>query len=174
MKIVDTEKWAPVVGRFVLGFGSLEHQTYILLKRLVEPVTLKYTSNLPFKTRVKFLREIILSDQTNNKYSQRYIKCIDSIIELIDMRNLIAHNPLFLVYYEDPEDSIYDEAIGSYKKINELILYEDLVKAVEKIENIENEFIKISAEITLDKMNYVINYDENKALLDPENLKSTN
>ncbi|MFT2792932.1 hypothetical protein ACMV5I_23085 [Serratia sp. T13T92] len=158
MNIVDTEKWAPVVGKFVLGFGSLEHHTYILLKKHVEPIVLKYTSNLPFKTRIKFLRNIFV----NHKYSQRYTACMDSIIELIDMRNLIAHNPLFLVFYEEPEDRVYDEAIGSYKKINELILYEDLVKAVNKIESIEHELISISAEITLEKINFTMNDDVNK------------
>ncbi|ATM78121.1 hypothetical protein CRN79_20825 [Serratia fonticola] len=162
MNIVDTEKWAPVVGKFVLGFGSLEHHTYTLLKKHVEPIALKYTSNLPFKTRVKFLRDIFVSNETNHKYSQLYTACMDSIIELIDMRNLIAHNPLFLVFYEEPEDRVYDEAIGSYKKIDELILYEDLVKAVNKIESIEHELISISVEISLEKINFTMNDDVNK------------
>ncbi|CAI0833206.1 hypothetical protein [Serratia fonticola] len=157
MNIVDTEKWAPVVGKFVLGFGSLEHHTYILLKKHIDPITLKYTSNLPFKTRVKFLRDIFVSNDNNNKYSQRYRACMDSIIELIDMRNLIAHNPLFLVFYEEPEDRVYDEAIGSYKKINELVLYEDLVQAVNKIDSIEHELYSISAESTLEKINFTMN-----------------
>lgn len=48
------------------------------------------------------------------------------------------------------------------KKINELILYEDLVKAVNKIESIEHELISISVEISLEKINFTMNDDVNK------------
>lgn len=66
---------------------------------------------------------------------QSFSKNLNKLLELAKKRNLIAHNPLMMVLYEDS----IEEEIRSLKDENKAITLSDLISLAKEAENLHSE-----------------------------------
>lgn len=146
MDIVNKDKWAPLIGRFVLAFGDIESFIYSMQTRMVDETVLKHTQRLSLDQRIKFVHDLLLNCDMDEVIAQKFIDAITKVENLRKQRNLIAHNPLFLVFYEDSDIFEPEEAICNFKRNDEILNYESLSKIVNEAESIANELYIIDSE----------------------------
>lgn len=122
MKIIDLEKWAPHVGMFMLEFGAVESFTQKLLEELTSSAIFKQKKELPLKTKIKEIINILEKSDDNQDLKNGLIQSYRHIEELVQIRNIIAHSTVNLVFWENiqPGQSPCDEAIYSDKKPNKV------------------------------------------------------
>mgnify|MGYP001015679119 CR=1 FL=1 len=126
MKLVDIEKWAPHVGTFMLEFGAVESFTRSLLERLTPPIIYIHIKEIPLNKKIKIISDILRCSEEHPDLHQELINAYKHIDELIEIRNIIAHNTVKLVFWEnhEPEGSPYDEALYSDKNSKTITLEE--------------------------------------------------
>lgn len=115
-RFTNDAKWAPVIGRYMIAFGSIENSINELLRNVIPEGAMKVIAGLQLGQRIKLLREGLsdwknLSDANQTVIAQN----IDEVSSLSQTRNLIAHNPLLLSLFteEGHERSTHLEHIRS-------------------------------------------------------------
>lgn len=136
-KIVDlNDEWALNIGKVFLSFGSLERFTIdCISKWLNNQVILNHLTSLPLAQRIS-----IVIDLANDRYGERkevqsFCENMKKMLELAKKRNLIAHNPLMMVIYEDS----VEEEIFSLKNENTRMTLSDLLSLVTEAERLYSE-----------------------------------
>lgn len=126
MKIVDIEKWAPHVGMFMLEFGAVESFTRSLLEELTPPLIYKHIKEMALSNKIKIITDILKCSEEHPDLHQELIQAYKHIDELTEIRNIIAHNTVKLVFWEnyEPDESPYDEALYSEKNSKTITLEE--------------------------------------------------
>ena len=117
MKLVDIEKWAPHVGMFMLEFSAVESFTLSLLEELTPSTIYKHIKELSLSKKINLIIDILKSSEDHQDLQQELIQAYKHVEELIQIRNIIAHNTVKLVFWEDiePGESPCDEALYSDK-----------------------------------------------------------
>lgn len=99
------QKWAEMVGRFILAFGDIENITYICLSRLPKDSIYKSVSKLRFAQRVDLLLEILRGqDGLAQTLVEQFANQLEDAKTLAKVRNTVAHSPLMCVIYEHPTE----------------------------------------------------------------------
>lgn len=126
MKIVDIEKWAPHVGMFMLEFGAVESFTRSLLEELTPPLIYKHIKEMALSNKIKIITDILKCSEEHPDLHQELIQAYKHIDELTEIRNIIAHNTVKLVFWEnhESEESPCDEALYSDKNSKTITLDE--------------------------------------------------
>ncbi len=126
MKIVDIEKWAPHVGMFMLEFGAVESFTRSLLEELTPPLIYKHIKEMVLSNKIKIITDILKCSEEHPDLHQELIQAYKHIDELTEIRNIIAHNTVKLVFWENHEPEKYpcDEALYSDKNSKTITLDE--------------------------------------------------
>lgn len=117
MKIVDIDTWAPYVGTFILEFGAVESFTLNLLQKHTSDIVFKHVRNIGLGNRIKFIKDLIISSDIDDDIRQGFIDTFKKIEELVEIRNIIAHNTVKLVFWTniEPGDIPYEEALCNDK-----------------------------------------------------------
>lgn len=125
-KIVDLEgKWAAEIGKAFVAFGSIESITIDCIRKLPRDPIATATRSLSFSQRIELLVEILESRE--EAVMHELASLLKRAKELAKMRNLIAHNPLFLEFYtNDLGDFLFEERIVSTKNERHKISFEEL------------------------------------------------
>ncbi|ELN2579111.1 TPA: hypothetical protein QHC26_005136 [Enterobacter kobei] len=126
MKLVDIEKWAPHVGMFMLEFGAVESFTRSLLAEMTPATIYKHIKELPLNKKINIIKDILKHSEEHPDLHQELIQAYKHIDELTEIRNIIAHNTVKLVFWEntEPGDSPCDEALYSEKNSKTITLEE--------------------------------------------------
>lgn len=126
MKLVDIEKWAPHVGMFMLEFGAVESFTRSLLEEMTPSTIYKHIKELPLNKKINIIIDMLKFTEEPQDLQQELIQTYNHIEELTEIRNIIAHNTVKLVFWEniEPEDSPCDEALYSDKNAKTITLEE--------------------------------------------------
>lgn len=103
--------WAPVIGLFILEFGTVEDLLHSVISWYLRD---KYVTELDLKEGLpnrlalfkKILQEILVTRQDQAKLNS----CVEGIRDLVETRNLLAHNSLSLELEETKEGTL--RAIG--------------------------------------------------------------
>jgi hypothetical protein len=89
------ESWAPIVGAFILEFGTIEDTVQLIISRNLADTCIEVgdlNSRLPNKLEI--LERIIKMSQSKETAQEEVLKSISAIKVLCGVRNMIAHNPL--------------------------------------------------------------------------------
>lgn len=106
MRLVDDEKWAPVIGHFMLAFGSIESSVNRLLQHWCSLRTLLFVrSTITLEQRIKLVKSLVEEQDLGASNRAILIANLNDVKALAATRNLIAHSPLtLLAFHSEPED----------------------------------------------------------------------
>lgn len=126
MKIVDINTWAPYVGTFMLEFGAVESFTLHLLKKHTSDIVFKHVKNIGLGNRIKLIKDLITSSDIDDDIVERFLDTFKKIEKLAEIRNIIAHNTVKLVFWTniEPGDIPYEEALCNDKNDRTITLSE--------------------------------------------------
>jgi len=134
-KIVDLDhKWATLIGRVFISFGSIERLTHESLKKWLKDPIYSHIKNMRFSARVDLLIDIVTEQGFQDENVAPFINNLKLSKEMAKKRNLIAHNPLMLCLFQEEPD--FTEAIVSSVKNDvtmELYELETLAEESEKL-----------------------------------------
>jgi len=132
VRIINDEKWAPIVGKFMIAFGSIEKCVNELLRHQCGEAHMRFALTLMLAQRFKLLRELLSERSLSDVARSVLIANLDDAQELVRTRNLVAHNPLVLsMFHHDDEatrtmrEVIYAERNGKAIEFEELIRLTD-------------------------------------------------
>jgi hypothetical protein len=150
LTFVDVEKWIPIVGRFIIAFGSMESSINCILQLWCSPQEWSDVAHKELAPRVNFLRSK-LDQQSISRQAKRVLRQnLDDVMHLAKTRNLIAHNPLILSLFEgDDGDSVFQEAIFSIRDEHKYVTLDDLLGLLAQAEALEDAMAQNAASIKL-------------------------
>ncbi|MCU8008486.1 MULTISPECIES: hypothetical protein [unclassified Shewanella] len=150
MKIVDlNDEWALNIGKVFLSFGCLEKLTIDCINKWLDGQRIvNHLVNGPLNQRVNIVIDLAKDKYGDCEEFQSFSKHLKSLQELGKQRNLIAHNPLMIVFYEDS----FEEKICSLRNddvtftlselhqfvLNSEVLYQELLTDLVKFKILDS------------------------------------
>jgi hypothetical protein len=102
LRFVDPKPWAPVIGNYMISYGSIENSINELLRNVCSEAVMGFVVTLQLGQRIKLLREGLPDWKALSEDNKKVILLtLDEIEHLAKTRNLIAHNPLLLSLFEE-------------------------------------------------------------------------
>ena len=144
------EKWIPLIGKFVIDSANIEDSIFIVIEKHLKDEINKY-KNLDnnFYKQLELFQEIFLDQLSHNDEDKKLLsKFIDEAKRLRQIRNLIAHNSLGLMFIDRGNGEI--EMVGfeienkSDKSIS--INYEGFKEAVADIKKCRSDLATLLME----------------------------
>lgn len=135
VKLVDLSgKWAEAIGQAFVAFGSFEHVTVACLEQIpLDPIA-RSTAKLGLAHRIELIVEILSAHQ-GEVFTDLASK-LEEARGMTPTRNLIAHNPLVMVFYQHADGAIFHrEVIAALHKERQITLEElqDFARRAEKL-----------------------------------------
>jgi len=153
--LIEKKKWIPLVGRLMLAFSSIEEITYDILKYWTNDICFTRLRKLSLSERIKLLIELSNVQKCcleNKEYLQNYLH---ELYTFIQYRNLIAHNQVSLVLYNNEDkETVFKEAIISNEDTFKTVEYNDLKKIVPKVEALEESILKVFLKIKIENFDF--------------------
>ncbi len=143
-KIVDLQgHWAAAIGKAFVAFGSIEHTTVVCLRQIPRDRIQRFAKSLKLSQRIDLLLELL--------ESHRHPECTEladklrQVRSLVPTRNLIAHNPLVLEFYEHADGGhAFAEAIAAIHKDGHKITLRETQDFAASSERLASELIGVS------------------------------
>ena len=134
-KIVDLDhRWATLIGRVFIAFGSIERQMHESLKKWLEEPVYPHVKHMKLSQRVDLLIDVVQQQSFDKDNIDSFIVDLKKAKNLTKTRNLIAHNPLMLCLFQEKKDFV--EAIVSNVKDDvtmEFLELEELAASSEEL-----------------------------------------
>ena len=120
-KFVDLKgHWATAIGNGFVAFGSLEHTIVVCLREIPQDKFQRFARSLRLSQRIDLLLELL--EEKSQPECLELSEKLKQVKVLVPTRNLIAHNPLVLEFYEHPEGGYaFSEAIAAIHKVGQKI-----------------------------------------------------
>jgi hypothetical protein len=91
---------------------------------------------MPLSRRIEFSIELISEQTFPDKDKEAFKANLRKAKNLVEIRNIIAHNPLALVLFQDESETPFREAITSNSDSSKIIDFEKLQEIVEQTEEL--------------------------------------
>ena len=110
----------------MLEFGAVESFTLSLLKTHTSDIVFKHVKNIGLGNRIKLIKDLITSSEIDDDIIEEFIDTFKKIEKLAEIRNIIAHNTVKLVFWTtiEPGDIPYEEAFCNDKNDRTITLSE--------------------------------------------------
>jgi hypothetical protein len=123
--IVDrADDWAAAIGKAFVAFGGIEHVTVVCLREIPRDKLLKATKSFRLVQRIDLLLEIL--EAYPAQAYRTLAGQLERAKELAETRNLIAHNPLVLEFYERPDGKLFHQQVIAAMHRDRKITLEEL------------------------------------------------
>ncbi|MEE8302497.1 MAG: hypothetical protein V3S24_08700 [Candidatus Tectomicrobia bacterium] len=140
-------KWQLAIGRFLLSFGKIEWFTYHLLVLLPTERIFGSVKSLRLSQRIRLIKDLLESKRIKKEVKENICTLLDEAEPLLEFRNTIAHNPLFIGFYDTEEGLGFRQQISKFTSIEKAITIEELENNCEKIEKLANRAYACESEI---------------------------
>jgi hypothetical protein len=130
------KKWQLAVGRFLLTFGKLEWFTYHLLVVLPTERIFDSVKSLSFSQRINLIKDILNSKEINKDLQTKILEVLAGAASLLEFRNTVAHNPLYMGYYDSERGLDFRQQISKFTKLDSAITLEALEKKCGQVEQL--------------------------------------
>ena len=108
VRLVDPAPWIPLIGRFMLAFGYVEAHMNDILRQWYPAKEFDFFVSMPLEARVNLLRAA--AEGLRERFTDASIDTLQLNLEelqaLAKTRNLIAHNPLVLTFFEEDDEVV--------------------------------------------------------------------
>lgn len=132
-RLTHSGLWAEPVGKSILAFGGIEHVVVVALREIPTDRIQKSAIRMQLAAKVDLLLEI-LEGYAGAEYIE-LATALKDVKELAKTRNIIAHNPLVLEFYEiDEGNFLTNEVIAVIHKEGHKLSLTDLNDFVGKAE----------------------------------------
>jgi len=150
--LIEKNKWIPLVGRLMLAFSSIEESTNNILKFWTNDIIFTRLRKLGLSERIKLILELSNVQECCLENKECLQNQLNELYTLIQYRNLIAHNQVSLVLYNN--ETVFKEAIVSNGDTFKTVEYNDLKTIVPKVENLEESILNAFLKIKIEKYNF--------------------
>lgn len=141
VSLVDSARWAPIIGRMFIAFGSIERTTHECIRDWAGEIIHKHFANAPLSARIDLARDLAEAQSATDATQKAFVRSLLSAKKLAQNRNLVAHNPLCLVFLQDSLDRSFLEAVAHHTKEQKILSYEALVEIVDRTERCAEELV---------------------------------
>lgn len=148
-KLVDLDhRWALLIGRVFIAFGSIEHLTHECLKEWLKDPIYNHLKNINLSRRIDLVIDLVQT-QNFDKNNTEYFVSLCRLAKIIaEKRNILAHNPLVLtLFYGNPD---FHEIIQSTIKEDIYITFEELEHITIESEDLANLLIEAKVKFSLE------------------------
>ena len=136
VSLVDKTKWATLVGRLFLSFGTIESATHDCIRNWAGEVVYKHVKKMPLTRRIELAIDLLANQEFSEANKALFLGLLKNAKTLVEQRNIIAHSPLALVLFQEEPETPFREAIASNTDENKLIEFAELQEAVKQAEAI--------------------------------------
>lgn len=140
-------RWRVAVSRFILGFGEIEWFTYHMPSELPTERILDSTMSLPFTKGVDIVVEIAKGRDLDASLRAQLVSALERAKVLASVRNLVAHNPLFLNLFDDRVGADLQYQVSKYGELQAKLTFDDLDGYCLRVEDIAKELYSIREQI---------------------------
>lgn len=135
----DSE-WQALVGKAILRFGDIELISLRCLAQIPTEKIAASVARLEFSRRADILIEILEGRPTLTESLEALLTGFKRAKELAKLRNLIAHNPVMLDIYVNPQtEDIYTEhTIASARSTGQTLNIEQLKEFAAEVEDLSS------------------------------------
>lgn len=141
VSLVDSTRWAPLIGRMFIAFGSIERTTHECIRDWAGEIIHKHFANASLSARIDLARDLAEAQDATVGTQEAFVRSLLNAKKLVQNRNLVAHNPLCLVLLQDSLDRDFLEAVAHHTNDRKLLSYEALVEVVGRTERCAEELI---------------------------------
>jgi hypothetical protein len=112
-KIVDPTPWIPQIGRIFIAFGGIERTSHDCIREWAGEKIHKHFARASLTARLNLAADLSESRNASELAKKAFTSAVSEAKALIKYRNLVAHNPLCLVFLQGDLDTQVLEAITS-------------------------------------------------------------
>ncbi|MCV2350823.1 hypothetical protein [Paucibacter sp. Y2R2-4] len=141
VKLVDSTPWIPLIGRLFIAFGSIERTSHDCIREWAGEKIHKHFAKASLSARLALIADLCESREASESTKKAFSAAVSEARSLSKYRNLVAHNPLCLVFLQGDLDTQVLEAIASNVDDKHLRL-EDLSKIAESAERCETKLLQ--------------------------------
>lgn len=141
VSLVDSARWAPLIGRMFIAFGSIERTTHECIRNWAGENIHKHFARASLSARIDLALDLAKFLDATEATKQAYCQSLVQAKTLVQHRNLVAHNPLSLVLLQDSLEQPFLEAIVHYTNDSKFMSYEELIEIVENTERCAEELL---------------------------------
>lgn len=154
VSLVDSARWAPLIGRMFIAFGSIERTTHQCIHDWAGKTIHKHFARAPLSSRIDLARDLARSQDAKKATQEAFVLSLLTAKKLAESRNLVAHNPLCLVVFQDTIDNPLLEAIAHHTDDSKILSYEALAEIVVRTELCAEELIQNFVAFRLEKLDF--------------------
>ena len=146
VKLVDwSGEWAAAIGKAFVAFGGIEHVSVACLRSIPRDNLQKSTKSLRLGQRIDLLTKILegYEEEPYRLLSQH----LGRAKVLAETRNLIAHNPLLLEFYERPDGTLYHQEVIAALHRDKKVTLVELKAFADEAEALANALYAASSEV---------------------------
>jgi len=152
VSLVDSARWAPLIGRMFIAFGSIERTTHECIRNWAGERIHKHFAKAPLSARIDLARDLAEAQDATEATKKAFVRSLLNAKDLAQNRNLVAHNPLCLVLLQDSLDRPFLEAIAHNTDDSKFLSYEALVEIVGRTERCAEELIHNFVTFRMEKL----------------------
>ena len=154
VSMVDTTTWAPLIGRFILEMGTIENATRQCLKSWTSEATYKHTKSLGLKDRIGFLSDLLNEQSFSAVNKAAFLEALERAKELLQTRNVVAHQPLQLMFFRDDRSPAMKEGLFPKEDETNSIDIEKLKGELAKAQKVASSLIESMAAFRLESVDF--------------------
>lgn len=148
VKLVDFDhKWALLIGRLFIAFGSIERFTYDCLHDWLRDPIFDHIKHMPLGKRFEIILDLVNEQEFEKESLQLFSDLIIEAKALSKKRNIVAHNPLLLNVFETTPH--LKEFIQSNLKENANLSYDELKEISLRAEELSSKLIGLKVKMKL-------------------------
>lgn len=132
----DEEKWAPLIGRFILEFANIEDSIHHVTSCHLAGTIIEHSDiNEKLGARINLCKKILDASVQDQRQKIKIQKCFKGINDLVQIRHLLAHNALSIVFEEgnDGHFRLIGPVIAGRKNINTTVDFESLTSKLDDL-----------------------------------------
>lgn len=134
VSLVDSERWAPLIGRLFIAFGTVERATHECVRSWSNEAVYKHVKKMPLFGRIELAIDLVASQPFSAENKANFVASLRGAKKLAEYRNIIAHSPLALVLFREQPDTPFREAIASNTDDSRFVEFAELQRVVEQAE----------------------------------------
>ncbi len=154
----EEKKWVPLIGQFIFDFANIEDCLYQVIQNHLSnsQITDEDITSILAK-RIKLFKRILLEKVIKDPDKQMDFEIlVNQILELVEIRNLVAHNSLGLSLYEKNGNFHVGGFEISGRKKNTSLTYEDFKDRCLQLSSCRKRILEVMLDF------YSISHEESK------------